>query len=435
MAEKKSGKTTTAKASKTGGRAKKATAKSGGARAKKTTSKTAAKSAKATSKSPAKSASKNAPSRNSKNKRHGILFTGFPGFIGRRLVEKLLPVWPDAEWYLLVLPAVMQQAEDEVADIVVRFPDAADKLHIVPGDISLPQFGLKDETAAKLKKKISHAFHLAAVYHLSVPKKVAYKVNVDGTVHVLDFLEECPHFRRFEYVSTCFVSGKRVGLVREEELEMGQGFKNFYEETKFRAEVEVRKRMSKIPTIIIRPGIVLGDSATGETAKYDGPYYIMKLLKSLPSLVPLPSLGKMAAYVNLVPVDYIINAAAALVQHPEAVGRTFHLADPRPLTAAEIFRMIADHFEMRVLPLRLPGKALEALLARYPKVGDTIGLPAELLTYFNHDARFDTTNTRMFLEPMGINCPYLPDYFDKIFGYFMSHPEIGASAKTGDNPA
>ena len=412
MAEKKTGKSAAGKSTKSPSRAKKTAAKK-----------------------TADTAAKPAVSRRTKSKRHGILFTGFPGFIGRRLVEKLLPVWPDAEWYLLVLPQVQHHAQHEVADIEARFPEAAGKLHVVPGDITQPHMGLAPDVAASMKKVVSYAFHLAAVYHLSVPKKVAYNVNVDGTVHLLDFLQECPNFKRFEYVSTCYVAGKRVGLVREEELEMGQGFKNFYEETKFRAEVEVRKRMAQIPTIIIRPGIVIGDSVTGETAKYDGPYYIMKLMKSLPSVVPLPGLGKMAAYVNLVPVDYVVNAAAALVQHPEAVGRTFHLADPRPLTAGEIYRLIADHFEMRVLPLRLPSKPLEAFFKKYPRLGDTIGLPAELLTYFNHDARFDTTNTRMFLEPMGISCPYLPDYFDKIFGYFMSHPEIGASSKTSDNQA
>ncbi len=381
------------------------------------------------------STSKQSPARKKKSapETTGVLFTGFPGFIGRRLIKKMLSVWPESTWYLIVLPKMEEIAKREISAIEAEMPDVAGRLKIVLGDITKPGLGIEPKMAEEIRQNTLYAFHLAAIYHLSVPKEIAYKVNVEGTINFMDFLEECPNFKRFIYFSTCYVAGTRMGLIKEDELEAGQSFKNYYEETKFYAEKEVRARMDHIPTVIIRPAIVIGDSKTGETDKYDGPYYLFKLFKQIPSFIPVPKVGKMIAYVNIVPIDYIIDGTVALAQHPKAVGKTFQLADPRPLTAEEIYRAVAKRFGIKVLPISVPDEPIKWIIDKFPQLGELIGLPAEVLDYFSFDARFDTTNARTFLEPLSVHCPYLLDYLDVIIEFFNAHPEIQSPKPTGDN--
>ena len=135
--------------------------------------------------------------------------------------------------------------------------------------------------AKALQASLRQAWHLAAVYDLAVARPLAHRVNVEGTRNLLEFAGAAAHFDRLQYVSTAYVSGKARGVFRETELDVGQGFKNHYEETKFLAEVEVVR--SKLPATIYRPGVVVGDSRTGETAKFDGPYAVLRMMEKLPS--------------------------------------------------------------------------------------------------------------------------------------------------------
>ncbi len=368
-----------------------------------------------------------------RNPRMGILFTGFPGFIGSRLVKRLVDVWPDAVWNLLTTKQARAAAEKEAAQIIEDCPSAKGQLALIEGDVSEPGLGIDEKTAREMKQNVAYAFHLAATHHLGASREKAFKINLGGTTNVLDFVAQCRGLRRLVYFSSCSVSGRRLGLIKEDELETGQEFKNFYEESKFRAEVEVRRRMEYIPTVIIRPPIVVGDSRTGETSKYDGLYYMFQIMKYLPVFVTPPMIGKMNAYLNIAPVDYIVEGTATLAQRPESAGRTFHLADPRPLTSGEIYKIIAGYFGNKTLPAKIPDKPLIKLAGRFPKLWETINFPPQLLEYLNHDARYDTANARAFLEPLGIACPYFPDYFDKLADYYMAHPEIKPPKIAGEN--
>jgi len=118
------------------------------------------------------------------------------------------------------------------------------------------------------------------------------KVNVEGTRHMLDFADGCSSLRRFQYVSTCYVSGRYAGIFRETDLSKGQTFNNFYEETKYLAEVEVQEQMRQgLPATIYRPAIVVGDSRTGDTQKYDGPYFAIRWLLRQPGIAIMPVVG------------------------------------------------------------------------------------------------------------------------------------------------
>jgi len=194
----------------------------------------------------------------------GYLVTGIPGFIGKRLVEKLVP--EGRQIFLLCEPRFQADAQAFAS----KAGDAG-QLVVVAGDVTQPDLGLGPR-ADSIRSAVSDVYHLAAVYDLAVGEEVARRVNVLGTNKVLEFLRAFPEGGvRHHYVSTCYVAGTREGMIFENELDRGQGFKNHYEATKYAAEVLVERSKSAIETRIFRPAIVIGDSRTGETQKFDGP--------------------------------------------------------------------------------------------------------------------------------------------------------------------
>ena len=239
-----------------------------------------------------------------------VLFTGFPGFIGLRLLPRLLELKPDTRIACLVQEKFLAAAQDGVAAIEKKHPHATGRIDLVTGDITSPGLGLQAEAAQHLHNDMAECYHLAAVYDLAVKKDVAHRINVEGTRHVLEFVGAAKRFERLHYVSTAFVSGTVQGLYRESDLDLGQGFKNHYERTKFEAEVLVAR--SAVPRTIYRPGVVVGDSRTGETGKFDGPYFVLRFMERLPSpgVFLLPGGGKGSS--NIVPVDFVVEALARL---------------------------------------------------------------------------------------------------------------------------
>src|SRR5205823_4708900 len=188
-----------------------------------------------------------------------------------------------------VVVLVERRMEDRAREIAFA---CGEGIEVVGGDIAERRLGLDVATWERLTAEVTRVYHLAAIYDLAVPVDVAQRVNVDGTGNVLELCLAAPNLERLAYVSTAYVAGRRTGVVYEHELVMGQGFKNHYESTKFQAEVWVRARLREIPTTIYRPAIVVGDSRTGETEKFDGPYYILRTIaRAAERRAPIPQLG------------------------------------------------------------------------------------------------------------------------------------------------
>src|SRR5918992_5662458 len=259
-----------------------------------------------------------------------VLLTGYPGFIGRRLADRLVDA--GARVTALVEPRMAAVAREA----------SAGRIEVLEGDISKRRLGLADGDWERLAAEVRHVFHLAAVYDLSVPLELAQRVNVDGTGNVLDLCLACERLERLNYVSTAYVAGLRRGVVYEHELVLGQDFKNHYESTKFQAEVWVRGEMDRVPTTIYRPAIVVGDSRTGETQKFDGPYYMLRSIALAESRSgPIAQFGASGAPFNVVPVDFVLDALTAAAGDPEAVNQTLHLVDPEPVTAKQVMALLA----------------------------------------------------------------------------------------------
>jgi thioester reductase-like protein len=353
-----------------------------------------------------------------------ILMTGFPGFIAGRLLEELFVYQTDVTVHLLVEPSRQADARQRLDELRDEHPEFEGDFELHPGDITDPKLGVPDETYQSLADSVEVVWHLAALYDLAVAEEPAYRVNVRGTVHVLDFCDACKNLRRFNYVSTCYVSGERNGKVYEDELDEGQGHNNHYESTKFWAEMEVQRRMDQVPTAIFRPGIVVGDSNTGETDKYDGPYYVFQLLDRLPDWVPMPNIGDGEAMVNLVPVDFVTEAMAFLGLKEDAAGTVYQLADPHPMRASDILAEAADCLGRAGTLGRVPARLVEGAL-RSQTVERLAGVPRQAISYFNRDAVYDASHTQRALKDTDIRCPHLSSYLPTLIAYYQAHPEAG----------
>ena len=344
------------------------------------------------------------------------LLTGFPGFIGRRLVKHLLDDDADATFVALVEPRMLEAARE--AAIAVD----GSRIEVLAGDITDRRLGLDDADYARLAAEVRRVFHLAAIYDLAVPVELAQRVNVDGTGNVLEFCLAAESLERLAYVSTAYVAGWRTGVVYEHELIMGQSFKNHYESTKFQAEVWVREAMDRVPTTIVRPAIVVGDSRTGETQKFDGPYYLLRAISQMERAgQPIPQFGRLEATFNVVPVDYVVNAIAAAAAEPDALDQTLHLVDPEPITSRQLFTLLSERYAGRAPRGRIPPSLVETSL-RLPIVRERFGgTPRESIAYLNHPVRFDTRRALNVLAKHDLAPPRFEDYVDAMVEFFRKN--------------
>ncbi|OCA85659.1 3-beta hydroxysteroid dehydrogenase [Bacillus sp. FJAT-27225] len=332
-------------------------------------------------------------------------FTGFPGFICNQLIREILQRRPMAGIvYMLVLPHMKEKAQEELTRIARETGRNEWQFQIIEGDITKAGLGIQDKDVEVLKSAVTHVFHLAAVYDLAVPREIAWRVNVEGTRNVNEWVKVLQHIKRYTYFSTAYVAGRREGTLLETELIHPSEFKNHYEETKYEAEVLVEQLKRDVPTTIIRPGIVKGHSKTGETIKFDGPYFIMNFLDRLRFLPFIPRLGNSDAEINLVPVDYIIAATAFLAFLDKGEGKTYHLTDPSPYTVSEIYEMVMKELLGKKPTGTLPlGLAKASLMV--PAVRRLLGVEKEALEYFTWKGRFDCSQAGEDLLGSGISCP------------------------------
>ena len=349
-----------------------------------------------------------------------IFLTGVPGFLGTRLLRSLADQFPEASFGLLVQPKFEPDAQRVLDDLGL-----SGQATLFPGDITEPDLGLGDRYD-EVTDQLTMAVHLAAVYDLSIPRDVGWRINVEGTRHVLDLLSQCPNLERFGYVSTAYVSGKRTGTIYEDELVHDAGFKNFYEETKYHAEVLVQDRMDDIPTMIFRPAIVVGDSETGETDKFDGPYFVLHALQQLPRYTLMTRIGSGTEPVNLVPVDFAIAAMTTLFSDDANLDTVFHLTDPQPLTTQAILELFSNLLDKKVAYVPVPPSVARTLMGT--GVGRYLGIAPELIDYFDHPSRYDSSHTQAALDGTGIACPSLPDYAPKMVDYMRRHRDVRSEA-------
>ncbi len=340
--------------------------------------------------------------------------TGYPGFIGKRLVALIAKKDPGARIYLLVQPKFLKDAQ--------RYSDRLEgaNIELLSGDVVDMHLGLSADEYKRVCDEVTHIFHLAAISYLGVPKETAWRVNVDGTRNVIELARDATRLERLNHFSTCYVSGDRVGVIAEDELDAGQTFRNAYEETKFHAEQLMRKAAKTLPVTIYRPSSVVGDSKTGEIDKFEGPYYLGILLVTSPVTVPLPLPGDGVAPLNVVPVDFVVEAVWAISRDPRALGRTVHLVDPNPMSARRVYELVAEKTERKLPKFHLSARATDMVL-RLPLVEKLARPQRAAISYVNHLAIYNSDTALELLDGTGVRCPPLKTYLDKLVEFVREH--------------
>jgi len=344
-----------------------------------------------------------------------VLFvTGFPGFIGRRLVRRLAERTRGERARI----ALLVQSRNAAAARAALAADGVDA-DLLEGDVEQMHLGLSGAEWKALARDVTDVWHLAARAHLDVPRAELRRVHVEGTRNVLDLAAAAPRLRRLNHFSTAYVSGDRVGVILEEELAMGQRFHNAYEETKYEGERLVRRAQADLPATVYRPSVVVGDSRTGEIDRFEGPYALAILLVASPLSVPLPLPGDAVAPLNVVPVDFVVEAARSIARDPRGEGKTVHLVDPAPLSARRVYEMIAARAGKKLPHVSVPARVVQAFLG-LPLLERLSRAHRPAIEYVNHLAIYNCRNLLELLDGTGIHCPPITSYLDRLMEFVQA---------------
>jgi len=359
--------------------------------------------------------------------------TGATGFIGRRLVERLLDK-RQGTVYVLVRETSLERLEDLIARWgAVVGETAAKRVEPVIGDLRRPLLGVEQERVGELRGNITNFFHLAAVYDMTAPAELNTAVNVGGTTHAVE-LARAVDAERLHHVSSIAVAGTYKGVFEESMFDEGQKLPSPYHRTKFESERIVRDQ-PYVPWRVYRPAVVVGDSRTGEMDKVDGPYYFFKAIQRMRQLLPewTPLVGPDLGNTNVVPVDWVVGALEHIAHEPDLDGHAFHLTDPRRQPVAEVINEFATaahaphvvfSIDKRVTdpipkwPLALaldlpPWRQVRKLALR------ELGIPEEVLEHMELVPRFDTLETGRALSGTALEQPPpLHEYAQKLWDYW-----------------
>ena len=374
--------------------------------------------------------------------------TGATGFIGRRLVERLLE--RRGRIHVLVREDSLGRL-DEAIEHWEKISEAtvSRRVHPVIGDLRQPLLGLTDEQVSELAGTIDHLFHLAAVYDMTASLELDTAVNVGGTNHAIE-LAGALRAGRLHHVSSIAVAGAYKGEFSEEFFDEGQRLPSPYHATKFEAERAVREQ-ELVPWRVYRPGVVVGDSKTGEMDKIDGPYYFFKAIQRMRQVVPqwMPLVGLDLGKTNVVPVDWVAGALDHIAHRPHLDGRAFHLTYPGGQRVDEVMNDIASaanaprfavSIDKRVLDV-VPTSPL-SLLMRIPPLRQArrltlreLGIPKEVLEHIDLVPTFNTRQAERALAGSDFeHPPALREYAVKLWDYWEREmdPSISRGRTLGE---
>jgi NAD(P)-dependent dehydrogenase (short-subunit alcohol dehydrogenase family) len=356
--------------------------------------------------------------------------TGATGFIGKRLVKKLLERKGSVVHFLL-----RAESAGKAAALREYWGVSAARAVAVHGDLTTKKLGVSADDVKKLKGQVDHFYHLAAVYDLGADEESQIAVNIDGTRNTVEFAKaiDAGHFH---HVSSIAAAGLYEGVFREDMFEEAENYEHPYFKTKHESEKIVRKEC-KVPWTVFRPAMVVGDSTTGEMDKIDGPYYFFKLIQRMRQLLPpwMPSVGLEGGRVNIVPVDFVVDALDHISHQANVTKKCFHLVDPvgyRVGDVLDIFSKAAHAPKMNLfinaaLLGFIPKSVKKGLMALAPvrrirsAVMKDLGVPEDMMTFINYPTRFDSRDMTAALKGSNIACPNLRDYAWRLWDYWERH--------------
>ncbi len=356
--------------------------------------------------------------------------TGATGFIGKRLVRKLLERKGSVVYFL-----IRKESQDKVASLRQYWSTSAARAVPVFGDLTTKKLGVGADDLKKLKGQIDHFYHLAAVYDLGAAEASQIAVNVDGTRNTVE-LAKLIGAGHFHHVSSIAAAGLYEGVFREDMFDEAENYEHPYFMTKHESEKIVRSEC-RVPWSVYRPAMVVGDSVTGEMDKVDGPYYFFKLIQRMRQLLPpwLPSIGLEGGRINIVPVDFVVDALDAISHKADIDKKCYHLVDPEGYRVGDVLDIFsrAAHapkmnlFVNAALLGFIPRSVSKGLMALAPvrrvrnAIMKDLGLPEDMLTFVNYPTRFDCRDALAALKGSGVACPNLKDYAWRLWDYWERH--------------
>ena len=355
--------------------------------------------------------------------------TGGTGFLGRYLIGNLLK----RKGTIHVL--VRKDSLKKFDALAKKMGWDSKRVLPVTGDMTAPKCGLTAAQIRNLTGKVQHFFHLAAIYDLTASAESQRAANIDGTQHALD-LAAALKVGCFHHTSSIAAAGLYPGVFREDMFEEAEGLDDPYLRTKHDSEGLVRAE-KRIKWRIYRPGMVVGHSQTGEMDKIDGPYYFFTFLKKLREMLPpwMPTLGIEGGRINVVPVDFVVDAMDHIAHKPKLDGHCFHLTDPEPMRVGEVLNTFARAGHAPEMTMRIDARmfafvpgGIRMAVGNLPPVKRFIGMllrdfkiPKETLKFITYPTRFDNRETERALKGSGIRVPALDTYAWRLWDYWERH--------------
>jgi nucleoside-diphosphate-sugar epimerase len=296
------------------------------------------------------------------------------------------------------------------------------RAQLVIGEPAAMDFGMAGKRFMELASRTDVVHHCAFTSYAGARVDGAARFNLDATSEVLELCEQSTRGCRLVMWSTTSVTGRLSGRIAEGDIPRPPGFANAIDESRYRAELTVREAMDHVPTTILRPSIVVGDSRTGEIDRMEGPYLLILLMLSSPVDLRVPLPGRGDVPLNLVPIDYVVDAGVAIANDPRSVGRTFHIVDEQPPSARRVFELIAEATGRPGPVGSLPSQLATALL-RTPGLERFSQIPRTFLEQLATDVTYDARNTRELLAGTGISCPKASSYLPVMVDYVRAQQQ------------
>lgn len=346
-----------------------------------------------------------------------VLVTGFPrAELAARLARQLLETQSEHDVVCVVSEIARPQAETWWEALS---PQAQARVRFLEGADDAMDLGLSGRELKELAARVRVIHHCAGHSYAGGEKSQIDRACVTATSEALEVAELATDLERFVHWSSTSAVGDDHGAVVEDRLLEPES--DTLARARFRAERMVRDAAEQVPITVLRPSMIVGDSHTGETERFDGPYLLIRALLNSPDDLRLPVPGSGDALLNCVPIDYAVAAGLAITSSSASLGRAFHIIDPQPPTVREAFELFAA-LTGRPKPERsLPGPLAKALL-RAPGILGVGQAPRGLIDDLGRAVRYDDRNARPLLDMAGLRCPSLRSYAETLIEFVQNNP-------------
>ena len=336
-----------------------------------------------------------------------VLLTGATGFLGMELLARLIERG-DTDVLCLIRAPSAGAAAERLATVFGRLyeelPESVERVTAVAGDVSADDLGLDARDRDALIAKVTSVVHCAASISFDLTLEEARQVNTGGAIRMLELsraIAASGRLRRHLHVSTAYVAGRYRGLFRETDLDLGQGFRNTYEHSKFDGEQAIGAAVGELPLVIARPSIIVGDSRSGWTSAFNVIYWPMRAFsRGLMDEVAIDPDG----LADIVPIDYVADGLMALLDAESVSGTVALVAGAAAPTNAELIELACRQFG------REPPRIVADPASRLQETD--LYVP-----YFGIGATLDNARARELLGPLGLAAPPLRDYFATLIDY------------------